>query len=203
MTDPAPVPRSPAERRSDARRLRAGRASVAVAAALLAIGVLRFVSDSLHEFDPNYWRAFEGTPLRYLVRAPSDGTWAGWLNAQFFKLLAMPSALALVWLSHRFASGSLEQRRERFVDPVIRGVWLGSFLLGFTFIELEKQFHFLGMATVLVDGEQAWLNHVLHLVGTVLAWLLGGWLAFEPLRQAEIDLERELAALPDVPAELS
>ncbi|NVB36682.1 hypothetical protein G6O69_02485 [Pseudenhygromyxa sp. WMMC2535] len=180
---------------ADRRRLLAGRASVAVAVALVLIGALRFLTDTLHEMNPNYWRALSGTPLRYLVRAPSDGSVAGWLNAQCFKLLAMPTGLALVWLGFRFGSGTLEDKRERFVDPVIRGVWLGSFLAGFTLIELEKQFHMLGMGTMLLEGERPWLNHLLHLIGFGLAWGLGSLLAFEPLRQSEIDLERELEEL--------
>lgn len=179
----------------DRARLRAGRVSVAVAAALVLIGVLRFATDTLHELDPEYWRALEGGPLRYLVRAPSDGSLAGELNAQFFKLLAMPAGLGLVWLGYRFGSGTLETKAAQFRDPVIRAVWLGSFLAGFTLIELEKQFHMLGMGTMMLEGERAWLNHVIHVVGFGLAWTLGSVLAFEPLRQGELELERELDAL--------
>lgn len=179
----------------DRARLRAGRISVAVAAALVLIGALRFATDTLHELDPEYWRALEGGPLRYLVRAPSDGSLAGELNAQFFKLLAMPAGLGLVWLGYRFGSGTLETKAAQFRDPVIRAVWLGSFLAGFTLIELEKQFHMLGMGTMMLEGERAWLNHVIHVVGFGLAWTLGSVLAFEPLRQDELELERELDAL--------
>ncbi|EDM76600.1 hypothetical protein PPSIR1_24369 [Plesiocystis pacifica SIR-1] len=179
----------------DRARLRAGRVSVAVAAALVLIGALRFATDTLHELDPEYWRALEGGPLRYLVRAPSDGSLAGELNAQFFKLLAMPAGLGLVWLGYRFGSGTLETKAAQFRDPVIRAVWLGSFLAGFTLIELEKQFHMLGMGTMMLEGERAWLNHVIHVVGFGLAWMLGSVLAFEPLRQGELELERELDAL--------
>lgn len=187
MTTPRPA--------SDSRRLLAGRASVAVALCLVIIGALRFLTDTLHELDPNYWRGLEGTPLRYLVRAPSDGSLLGDLNAQFFKLLAVPAGLALAWLGYRFGSGTLEHKRASFRDPVIRAIWIGAFVAGFTLIELEKQFHMLGMGTMLLEGEKPWLNHVLHLVGAAAAWLLGGALAFEPLSQAEIDLERELDAL--------
>lgn len=179
----------------DHRRLLAGRLSVTIAAALVLVGVLRFVTDTLHEFNPDYWRALEGTPLRYLVRAPSDGSWLGDLNAQCFKLLSIPSGLCLVWLGHRFGSGTLDHKREQFCDPVIRAVWVGAFLAGFTLIELEKQFHMLGMAAMLVEGERPWLNHVAHVVSAALAWWLTGALAFEPLTQAEIDLERELDEL--------
>lgn len=172
---------------------------MAIALALVVIGVLRFVTDTLHEFDPNYWRALDGTPLRYLVRAPSDGTLLGDLNAQFFKLLSIPAGLSLIWLGHRFGSGTLEAKAERFRDPLIRAVWIASFFAGFGLIELEKQYDLLGMGTVLVAGERPWLNHVSHVVSAVLAWLVTGALAFEPLTQAEIDLERELEQLSPTP----
>ena len=180
--------------RADRARLRAGRGSLAVALFLVTIGALRFLTDTLHEFNPNYWAGLPG-PLRYVVRAPSDGSLAGWLNAQCFKLASIPAGIALVWLAHRFGSGTLEHKRESFRDPAVRGVWIGSFLAGFTLIELEKQFHMLGMGTILVAGEQPWLNHLLHLFSAALAWWLAGVLAFEPLHQHEIDLERELDAL--------
>lgn len=168
---------------------------------LVAIGTLRFVTDTLHEMNPNYWQAFEGTPLRYLIRAPSDGTTLGWLNAQFFKLLAVPSGLALIWLWARFDSGTWEDKRAAWADATMRLVWIGSFVAGFTLIELEKQFHMLGMNTLLVEGERSWVNHVVHLVSAGLAWWLADRLEFEPLRQSEIDLERELDALEVVPLE--
>ena len=168
---------------------------MAIALALLTIGVLRFITDTLHELDPNYWRALAGTPLRYLVRAPSDGTLLGDLNAQFFKLLSIPTGLSLVWLAHRFGSGTLEHKAQAFRDPVIRAVWIASFFAGFTLIELEKQYDLLGMGTVLVEGELPWLNHLVHLISAAAAWLLTGALKFEPLKQAEIDLERELDEL--------
>jgi hypothetical protein len=188
MSAPSPQP-------ADAVRLRAGRVSVAVAVSLVAIGVLRFASDTLHEVDPDYWQALTGTPLRYLVRAPSDGTLPGDLNTQFFKLLAIPSLLCALWLTRRFGSGSLAAKAAEFRDPIVRSVWIGCSLLGFTMIELEKQFHMFGMATLLLEGERSWLNHVTHLASAVLAWFVTGALRFEPLRQSQIDRERELDAL--------
>jgi hypothetical protein len=180
---------------SDTRRVWTGRLSVGVAVALVIIGVLRYATDTLHEFDSNYWRALEGTPFRYMVRAPSDGTVAGFLNAQFFKILSIPAGLSLVWLWRRFGSGSLAQRAERFRDLAVRGTWALSFLTGFTLIELEKTYHFLGMNAVLVAGERAWLNHVVHLASVVVAWFLTDAFVFEPLTHAELALERELDAL--------
>lgn len=168
-----------------------------IAVTLVVIGALRFMTDSWHEANPNYWQSLVGTPLRYLVRAPSDGTLAGDLNAQFFKLLSIPSLLCALWLSRRFGSGSLPNKAAEFRDPVVRSVWIGSCLLGFTMIELEKQFHMFGMATMLLEGERSWLNHVTHLVSAVIAWFATGALRFEPLRQSEIDLERELESLDE------
>lgn len=184
--------------RSDKQRLRAGRVSLAIAIGLVAIGVLRFVTDTLHEMNPDYWRVFEGTPLRYVIRAPSDGTWFGRLNAQWFKLLSVPSGIALIWLWARFDSGTWEDKRIAWADATMRVVWIGSFMFGFTLIELEKQFHMLGMSTLLVEGERSWLNHVVHVLSCALAWWLASKLEFEPLRQAEIDLDRELDALEPV-----
>lgn len=183
----------------DRQRLRAGRRAVAIAAALVGIGALRFATDTLHEFDHDYWQALAGTPLRYLVRAPSDGSLFGDLNAQFFKLLSIPTGLALVWLGYRFGSGTLEHKAESFRDPAIRAIWISSFFAGFTLIELEKQYHLLGMGTVLVAGERPWLNHLTHLASAALAWFVTGALAFEPLAQDEIDLERELDSLTPSP----
>lgn len=184
--------------RSDAQRLRAGRLSLAVALGLVAIGVLRFVTDTLHEMNPDYWQAFEGTPLRYVIRAPSDGSLLGRLNAQWFKLLSVPSGLALIWLWVRFDSGTWDDMRTSWADATMRMVWIGSFVAGFTLIELEKQFHMLGMSTLLVEGERSGLNHVVHLLSAGLAWWLADRLQFEPLRQAEIDLERELDSMVPV-----
>jgi hypothetical protein len=171
--------------------------SVAVAVAFLILGALRFATDSIHEVNPNYWQSLVGTPLRYLVRAPSDGTLAGDLNAQFFKVLSIPSLLCMIWLSRRFGPGSLSQKAAEFRDPIVRGVWIGSCLFGFTMIELEKQFHMFGMSTVLLPGERSGINHLVHIVSAVLAWFGTGMLRFEPLRQSEIDFERELERLTD------
>lgn len=182
-------------RQRDQRRVAAGRASVGLAAGLVLIGVLRFITDTWHEFNPEYWRSFAGTPLRYLVRAPSDGSLAGNLNAQFFKLLAVPAGLSGVWLAYRFGSGTLETKAQAFRDPVIRAVWIGACLAGFTLIELDKQYDLFGMGTVMVAGERAGLNHLAHLLGAAGAWLLTGRLRFEPLTLDEIELERELDAL--------
>src|SRR5690606_20705967 len=107
--------------KSDTCCVWAGRLSVAVAVLFVVIGALRFATDTLHEFNHDYWRALSGTPFRYLVRAPSDGTLPGLLNAQFFKVFSMPAGLCLVWLVVRFGSGTLADKSERFRDLAVRG----------------------------------------------------------------------------------
>ena len=154
------------------------RASWITACTLVFIGVFRFGTDTLHEMNPDYWRALEGTPLRYLVRAPSDGTIWGWLNAQCFKLLSVPAGISLIFLRNRIGSGSPEAKAEEFRDWAVRGVWVVMFLLGFTALELEKQFQIAGSATRLVEGENVWLNHGLHLVSALFAWKLSGMFSF-------------------------
>ncbi|MEM7156670.1 MAG: hypothetical protein AAF799_27730 [Myxococcota bacterium] len=148
------------------------RASLGIAVALVFIGAARLVTDTLHEADPDYWRALEGTWLRYVVRAPSDGTVAGWLNAQCFKVLSVPAGLSLIYLRSRFDSGTDQRREEEFRDWAVSGVWIGVFLAGYTVIELQKQFAFLQLNTVLVAGENPWLNHLIHGLSAWLAWRL-------------------------------
>jgi hypothetical protein len=181
--------------RSDTRRVWAGRLSVTIAILFVIIGAGRFITDTLHEFDPDYWRALEGTPFRYMVRAPSDGTVPGYLNAQFFKIFSVPAGLALVWLCFRFGSGTLDQKAENFRDLANRGTWILSYLAGFTLIELEKSYHFLHMSAMLVAGEQGWVNHIVHVASAVLAWFLTDQFVFEPLTYAEIVLAREIDSL--------
>jgi hypothetical protein len=40
------------------------------------------------------------------------------------------------------------------------------------FCEVEKATHLLGLPTGLVEGERAWLNHVVHTVGGILSYPL-------------------------------
>lgn len=139
---------------------------------LVFIGAARLVTDTLHEADPDYWRALEGSWLRYVVRAPSDGTVAGWLNAQCFKILSVPAGISLIYLRSCFDSGTDEQREREFRDWAVSGVWIGVFLAGYTVIELQKQFGFMELNTVLVEGENPWANHLIHGVSAWMAWRL-------------------------------
>lgn len=158
------------------------RASLILALVLVFIGAARSLTDTLHELDPDYWRVLEGSWLRYVVRAPSDGTVLGWLNAQWFKVLSIPSGLSLIYLRNRFGSGTDEQRESEFHDWAVSGVWIAVFLVGFTVIELQKQLAFLHFNTHLVDGEDPWLNHLAHGLGAMLAWRLGRMLTIAPDR---------------------
>ncbi len=154
------------------------RSSLWFATGLLLVGSLRFATDTLHELDPDYWRVLEGTVLRYFVRAPSDGTWAGDLNAQWFKLLAVPCGMSLIYLRTRFGPGTVEDRTAEFRDIAVRGVWVFVWLAGFTFLELQKQYQFAGHRTHLVRGEVTGLNHLAHGVSAIVAWFMCGWLSF-------------------------
>ena len=152
------------------------RASLVIASTLVLTGLLRFVTDTLHELDLDYWRTLSGSWLRYVVRAPSDGTVLGHVNAQWFKLLAVPSGVSLIYLRDRFAPGTPASNEAAFHDWAVRGVWCAVFLLGFTVIEIEKQLSPFGMGTNLVTGEDPLLNHVAHIIGAFLAWKLAGTL---------------------------
>jgi hypothetical protein len=153
------------------------RTSLVIATALVLIGFLRFVTDALHERDPDYWMPLAGSWLRYSVRAPSDGTVLGYVNAQWFKLLAIPSGISLIYLRDCFASGAPASNEAAFHDWAVRGVWIVVFLLGFTVIELEKQFSLFHMGTHLVAGEDPVVNHIAHIIGALLAWKLAGALS--------------------------
>jgi hypothetical protein len=166
----------PSLERTKVRRLNR-RTSLLVASTLVLIGILRFVTDVLHERDPDYWMSLAGSWLRYLVRAPADGTLLGTINAQWFKLLAIPSGISLIYLRDRFAPGMPASNEATFHDWAVRGVWIAVFWLGFTVIEIEKQLSPFGMGAQLVKGEDPLINHIAHIIGAVLAWKLAGALS--------------------------
>jgi hypothetical protein len=93
---------------------------------------------------------------------------AGWLNAQWFKILSIPSGISLIYLRSRLESGAEEAREAEFKDWGVRGVWIAMFFAGFTVIELQKQFGPLELVT----GEDAMLNHLVHVLSALLAWRL-------------------------------
>lgn len=150
------------------------RASLVLAVVLVAIGFLRFVTDTLHELDDQYWTPLAGSWVRYVVRAPSDGTALGYINAQWFKVLAIPSGISLIYLRDRFAAGTPASNQAEFHDWAVRGVWIAVFFSGFTVIELEKQFSLFRLSTHLVAGEEPLVNHIAHIIGALVAWTLAG-----------------------------
>lgn len=151
------------------------RTSLVIALVLVGVGAFRAVSDTLLELDAHYWTPWTDHWLRYLIRSPSDGTLIGTLNTQWFKTLAIPAGISLIYLRERFAQAD---GGTEFRDWAVRGVWIGVFAAGFTAIEIEKQFHPWGMRVELLEGEVAALNHLAHALGACIAWKLSAALSF-------------------------
>lgn len=167
---------------------RRGFTSVAVALLLTLIGCWRFASDvalDARSKDPGYLEWLKTSSLRYVVRGPSDGTLWGDLNTQWFKVLSIPCAMALVYLWHRRRLGSLRAGEAHFSQPWVRALWIGIFFVAFTLIEVEKQFQlfaWFGLKTAAMQpGESFWLNHVAHVLSAGLAWFLVSRLSFSPV----------------------
>ncbi|GEM_PF-3641712 len=121
-----PIPISGAEE-SPSRWSLSARSSLIVSLVLVGVGIFRFFTDSLHELNPDYWKTLDGTPLRYVVRAPTDGTIAGTLNAQWFKVLSVPAGISLIYLRNRFGSATAEHKAAEFRHWTVRGVWIAFF----------------------------------------------------------------------------
>lgn len=165
-----------------------GFTSVAVAVLFVLVGCWRFASDVVLDArskDPQYLAWLATSPLRYVVRGPSDGTLLGDLNTQWFKVLSIPCAMAFVYLWHRQRLGSLRAGAAHFGQRWVRALWVGVFFVAFTLIEVEKQFQvfvWLGMKTApMQPGESFWLNHLAHVISATLAWLLVARLSFQPV----------------------
>lgn len=161
-----------------------GLASVSTAVLLVAIGMWRFASDvqgDLHRNDPSYWEALAQSPWRYVMRGPSDGSFWGDLNTQWFKVLSIPCAMSLVYLWFRRRYGTLKEGAYRFSYAPIRAVWIGTFFVAFTLMEIEKEFRLLGNMAPMLEGERFWLNHLAHVLSAALAWLLASRLSFAPV----------------------
>jgi len=71
--------------------------SILLACAMAAVGVIRLFSDFLTDIDPTWVSSLGDSPLRYMART-TDGSLAGNLNVQYFKVLAIPCGLAVVFL---------------------------------------------------------------------------------------------------------
>jgi hypothetical protein len=164
-----------------------GAASVSVAVLLVLVGVARWASDiaaDAHRDDPDYWRRLAASPLwflRYVLRTPSDGTFLGDLNIQWFKLLSIPCATSLVYLWFRRRYGSLRAGARRFADPRIRLLWVATFFVAFLLIELDKEFRIFGTTAPELRGETFWKNQLAHVVSAVAAWFLLARYSFAPV----------------------
>jgi len=141
-----------------------------LAAILAAVGLVRFGSDLLTDIDPSWASWLDGSPLRYLVVRVSDGSLAGNLNVQYFKVLAIPCGLSVVFLLNAGLTGGVQVAARRWSDARFRLAAVAALAVVCAFCEIEKATHVLGLPTGLVKGERAWLNHVVHAVGGVVAY---------------------------------
>ncbi|MEW6025985.1 MAG: hypothetical protein AB1599_01635 [Planctomycetota bacterium] len=142
-----------------------------IAIPLALFGILRFISDMLTDASPEWYRALEGTFLRYLVRAPSDNTFWGDLSVQWVKLLAIPCGISVLFILYRFLSHNLKEADYRWHQPHTQALYIGLSLLMCTIMEIEKSTHLMGLRMAgQLAGEAAWLNHLLHLASALIGW---------------------------------
>ena len=162
------------------------RVNLIFAVPLASFGVLRFISDMLTDVSFNWYQILEGTFLRYLVRAPSDGTFWGDLSVQWVKLLAVPCGISVLFILYRVFSHNLKEADYRWRRTSTQILYIGGLLVMVTIMEIEKSTHFFGlrMAGQLV-GEQAWLNHVIHLVSAFIGWHYMKWLSVGKYKQQD------------------
>ena len=161
-----------------------------LAAILASVGLLRLASDLLTDVDPSWASWLDGSPLRYLVVRVSDGSLAGNLNVQYFKFLAIPCGLSVVFLLNGGLTGGVELAARRWADARFRLAAIAALAVLCTFCEIEKATHLLGLPTGMVKGERAWLNHVVQAVGGVVAYGLSRVLRYtatEPATAGSID----------------
>jgi hypothetical protein len=145
--------------------------SLLLAAALAALGLVRLASDLLTDADPTWVSLLGQSPLRLLART-TDGSVAGDLNVQYFKVMAIPCGLAVIFLVNGGLTGGIAEAERRWAGPRFRLGCIAALAVLCALCEIEKATHLLGLPTGLVQGERAWLNHVVHAVGGVLAYPL-------------------------------
>lgn len=145
--------------------------SLLFAAALATIGLIRLFCDFLTDIDPTWVTVLGDSPLRFLART-TDGSVAGNLNVQYFKVMAVPCGLAVIFLVNGGLTGGIAAAERRWASPRFRSTCIVSLAVLCAFCEIEKATHLLGLPTGLVEGERAWLNHVVHNVGAVLSYPL-------------------------------
>lgn len=157
------------------------RTGLFIAIPLATFGILRFISDMLTDASSDWYRLLDGVFLRYLVRAPSDGTFWGDLNVQWVKLLAVPCGLSVLFILYRFLSHDLKEADYRWRQTSTRLIYIIGFLVMVTIMELEKSTHFLGLRMAgQLAGEAAWLNHIIHLFSASIGWFYMKWLKLWP-----------------------
>lgn len=142
-----------------------------MAGALAAVGLLRLFSDFLTDIDPTWIWLVGDSPLRFLART-TDGSLAGNINVQYFKLMAVPCGLSVIFLLNGGMTGGIAAAERRWASARFRLTWIAALAAVCALCEVEKATHLLGLPTDLVEGERAWLNHVVHTAGAVLAYPL-------------------------------
>ncbi|MFN7943408.1 MAG: hypothetical protein U0X73_17585 [Thermoanaerobaculia bacterium] len=148
-----------------------------LAMALAAIGLVRLFGDFLTDIDPSWVSVLGDSPLRLVART-TDGSALGNLNVQYFKLLAVPCGLAVIFLVNAGLTGGIAAAERRWADPRFRWACILGLAAVCAFCEMEKAAHLLGLPTGLVEGERSWLNHVVHDVGAVLSFPLSSRLRY-------------------------
>jgi len=149
-----------------------------LAAILASVGLLRLTGDLLTDVDPSWASWLDGSPLRYLIVRMTDGSLAGNLTVQYFKVLAIPCGLSVVFLLNAGLTGGIQVAARRWADARFRLAAIAALAVFCTVCEIEKATHLLGLPTGLVRGERAWLNHVVQAVGGVVAYGLSGVLRY-------------------------
>jgi hypothetical protein len=155
--------------------------SLLPAAALAVVGLARLASDLVTDVDPTWVSCLGQSPIRLLART-TDGSVAGNLNVQYFKVLAIPCGLAVVFLVNGGLTGGIAAAERRWASARFRLTCIAALALLCTFCEVEKAAHLLGLPTGLVKGEQAWLNHMVHAIGGVAAYPLSLLLRYRARR---------------------
>lgn len=145
---------------------------------LAAVGLLRLGGDLLTDIDPTWAWQLDESPLRYLIVRVTDGSLIGDLNVQYFKVLAIPCGLSVVFLLNGGLTGGLGPAARRWAEPRFRLTVIVALAVVCAACEIEKATHLLGLPTGLAPGERAWLNHVVHSVGGVVAYPLSSLLRY-------------------------
>lgn len=148
------------------------------------IGGWRFLSDVLFDAYPQWIQSVSHSWLYYTVRGPSDGSFWGDLNTQYFKILSIPCGISCLFVLRWFFSEDLGVTQREWQSTEFRGIVLGSLALMVTICEIEKATHVLGLKMAgLLRGEKGEWNHFLHLVSALLGWYYMNWLKFVPPRE--------------------